>query len=56
MCNLYPNTTNQVAIAALFRVVNPYIGNLLPMPGVLPIIPRPWFEMRVRRGEDKKDC
>jgi hypothetical protein len=28
MCNLYSITTNQEAIAALFRVVNRYVGNL----------------------------
>ena len=33
MCNLYSITTNQAAIAALFRVVNRYVGNLAPMPG-----------------------
>jgi hypothetical protein len=27
MCNLYSITTNQAAIAALFRVVNRYVGN-----------------------------
>jgi hypothetical protein len=27
MCNLYSITTNQAAIAALFRVVNRNIGN-----------------------------
>jgi putative SOS response-associated peptidase YedK len=35
-CNLYSSTTNQAAIAALFRVVNRYVGNLAPMPGVFP--------------------
>lgn len=30
MCNLYSITTNQAAIAALFRVVNRYVGNLCP--------------------------
>jgi hypothetical protein len=34
MCNLYSITTNQAAIIALFRVVNRYVGNLPPMPGV----------------------
>jgi putative SOS response-associated peptidase YedK len=34
MCNLYSITTNQAAIIALFRVVNRYVGNLAPMPGV----------------------
>jgi hypothetical protein len=32
MCNLYSITTNQAAIAALFRVINRYVGNLAPMP------------------------
>jgi hypothetical protein len=35
MCNLYSITTNQVAIIALFRVIDRYVGNLPPMPGVL---------------------
>src|SRR4029450_6768545 len=41
MCNLYSITTNQAAIAALFRVVNRYVGNLAPMPGVFPDDPAP---------------
>ena len=41
MCNLYSITTNQAAIAALFRVVNRYVGNLPPMPGVFPDYPAP---------------
>jgi hypothetical protein len=36
MCNLYSITTNQAAIAALFRLTNRYVGNLAPMPGVFP--------------------
>jgi putative SOS response-associated peptidase YedK len=36
MCNLYSITTNQSAINSLFRVVNRYVGNLAPMPGVFP--------------------
>src|ERR1700692_2562838 len=36
MCNLYSITTNQAAIAGLFRVMNRYAGNLPPMPGVFP--------------------
>ena len=36
ICNLYSITTNQAAIIALFRVVNRYVGNLAPMPGVFP--------------------
>jgi hypothetical protein len=34
-------TTNQAAIIALFRVVNRYVGNLAPMPGVFPDYPAP---------------
>ena len=40
-CNLYSITTNQSAIIALFRVVNRYVGNLPPMPGVFPDYPAP---------------
>ena len=36
MCNLYSIPPNQAAIIALFRVVNRYVGNLAPMPGVFP--------------------
>jgi len=41
ICNLYSIITNQAAIAALFRVVNRYVGNLAPMPGVFPDYPAP---------------
>jgi putative SOS response-associated peptidase YedK len=41
MCNLYSITTNQEAIRQLFRVINRYIGNLPPMPGVFPDYPPP---------------
>jgi putative SOS response-associated peptidase YedK len=41
MCNLYSITTNQAAIAGLFRRLNRYIGNLPPMPGVFPDYPAP---------------
>jgi len=41
MRNLYSITTNQEAIRALFRVVNRYVGNLPPMPGVFPDYPAP---------------
>jgi hypothetical protein len=34
MCNLYSITTNQAAIIALFQVVNRYVDNVAPMPGV----------------------
>jgi putative SOS response-associated peptidase YedK len=44
MCNLYSITTNQEAIRALFRVINRYVGNLPPMPGVgvFPDYPARW--------------
>jgi putative SOS response-associated peptidase YedK len=41
MCNLYSITTNQAAIINLFRVINRYVGNLAPMPGVFPDFPAP---------------
>ena len=41
VCNLYSITTNQVAIIALFRVVNQYVGNLPPMEGVFRIVSAP---------------
>ena len=37
--DVYSITTNQAAIAALFRVMNRYVGNLPPMPGVFPDYP-----------------
>src|SRR5258708_32693678 len=36
MCSLYSITTIEAAIMALFRVVNRYVGNPAPMPGVFP--------------------
>src|SRR5437899_4238435 len=47
MCNLYSITTNQEAI---IRVVNRYVGNLAPMPGVFPDYPAP-----VIRSTDEGD-
>jgi putative SOS response-associated peptidase YedK len=41
MCNLYSITANQAAIIGLFRVMNRYVGNLQPMPGVFPDYPAP---------------
>jgi putative SOS response-associated peptidase YedK len=41
MCNLYSITTNQAAILPLFRVMNRYVGNLPPIPGVFPDYPAP---------------
>jgi hypothetical protein len=34
MCNLYSIATYQAAIIGLFRVMNRYVGDLAPMPGV----------------------
>jgi hypothetical protein len=41
MCNPYSITINQAALIALFRVVDRYVGNLPPMPGVFPDYPAP---------------
>jgi putative SOS response-associated peptidase YedK len=41
VCNLYSITTNQAAIIALFRIMNRYVRNLPPMPGVFPDHPAP---------------
>jgi putative SOS response-associated peptidase YedK len=42
MCGLYSITTNPGSqIAALFRVINCYAGNLPPMPSVFPDYPAP---------------
>jgi len=41
VCNLYSITTNQAASIALFRVINSYVDNLPPMPGVFPDFPAP---------------
>jgi putative SOS response-associated peptidase YedK len=41
VCHLYSITTNQAAIAALFRRMNRYVGNLPSMPGVFPDYPAP---------------
>src|SRR5882672_11038947 len=49
MCNLYSITANQAAIIALFRVLNRYVGNLPPMPGVFPDYPAP--VVRTAEGE-----
>lgn len=51
MCNLYSITTNEAAISALFRVVNRYVGNLAPMPGVFPDYKAPI----VRTGADGRE-
>jgi hypothetical protein len=41
MRDLFSITTNQAAMIALFRVVNRYVDNLTPMPGVFPDYPAP---------------
>jgi hypothetical protein len=46
VCNLSSITTNQAAIAALFRIVNRYVGNLPPMLGVFPDYPAPVATIR----------
>src|ERR1700729_787327 len=51
MCKLYSITTNQAAIMALFRVMNRYVGNLAPMPGVFPDYKAPI----VRAGNDGRE-
>ena len=54
MCNLCSIATNQATIIALFRVVNRYVGNLAPMPGVFPDYPAPVVRnagTRTRRTE-----
>src|ERR1700731_2512874 len=51
MCNLYSITTNQAAIIALFRVVNRYVGNLAPMPGVFPDYRAPIVRTRAEGRE-----
>ena len=50
--NLYSIKTNQAAIAALFRVVNRYVGNLAPMPGVFPDSGDPQHRHRQRVEHD----
>jgi hypothetical protein len=51
MCNLYSITTNQAAIIALFRVMDRYVGNLPPMPGVFPDYPAP---VARKAGDDRE--
>ena len=51
MCNLDSITTNQAAVIALFRVVNRYVGNLAPMPGVFPDFKAPI----VRNGAEGRE-
>jgi hypothetical protein len=52
MRNLYSITTNQAAIIALFRVMNRYVGNLQPMPGVFPDYPGSGRAQRGRRARE----
>src|SRR6476661_6106086 len=55
MCNLYSITTDQEAIRALLRVVNRYVGNLAPMPGVFPDYPAPVIR-NIVLGYGDKPC
>jgi putative SOS response-associated peptidase YedK len=55
MCNLHSITTNQAAILALFRVVNRYVGNLPPMPGVFPGLSSAGYSQCRRRARDGAD-
>jgi putative SOS response-associated peptidase YedK len=41
MCNLSASPRTRAAIIGLFRVINRYVGNLQPMPGVFPDYPAP---------------
>jgi putative SOS response-associated peptidase YedK len=57
MCNPHSITTNQAAIIALFRVINRYVGNLPPMPGVFPRLSGasdPQHRHRARAGHDAR--
>src|SRR5437667_3986097 len=56
ICNLYSITTNQAAIIALFRVINRYVGNLAPMPGVFPDYPAPVVRNARRRARARPDA
>jgi hypothetical protein len=56
MCNLYSITTNQEAIRALYRVMNRYVGNLPPMPGVFPDYPAPVDAQRRHRAGARSDA
>jgi hypothetical protein len=49
VCNVYNNTMNQEANRALFRVINRYVGNLAPMPGVFPDFPAPSLQAQPSR-------
>jgi hypothetical protein len=48
ICNLYSITTNQAAIIARVRVMNRYVVNQPPMPGVFPDYPAPSSATRTR--------
>ena len=56
MCDLYSITTNQATIIALFRVINRYVGNLPPMPGVFPDYPAPVGAQRRYRARADHDA
>jgi hypothetical protein len=56
LCNLYSITTNQAAIIALFRVVNRYVGDLPPMPGVFPDYPASVVRNAGTERETRRDA
>jgi putative SOS response-associated peptidase YedK len=47
---------HQAAIAALFRNMNRYVGNLAPMPGVFPDYPAPVIRNAARRRGNDPDA
>src|SRR3954462_15865371 len=51
MCTLYTIPSNQAAIIALFRVINRYVGNLPPMPGVFSDYPASVIRNKDRGNE-----
>ena len=55
MCNLCSITTNQDAIASLFRVLNQYVGKLPPMPGGVSGLPGARDPKQRGRSRDDHD-
>jgi hypothetical protein len=56
MCNLYSIATNQEeAICALFCMIDCYVGNLPPMPGVFPDYSGGELEMTMMRWSVRRE-
>jgi hypothetical protein len=55
VCNLCSITTNQDAIASLFRVLNQYVGKLPPMPGGVSGLPGARDPKQRGRSRDDHD-